>query len=117
MDQVPVGMAALREWRRVPRAVRRSYASGGQVSSDEHARAALGYAHLALSGLGFLIFLGPAALILVGFGVAMAIMDIGPDTFDVVLFVGLMVFVTFNHVRVAGRIRVRADRVLRGTLG
>lgn len=116
MDGAPEGFDAVRAWRQVPRETRRAYSAGTGADPD-HAWAALGYARLALSGLGFLIYIGPAVLVLAGFSIAMSLLDIGPDGFDLTIFGALLVFIAFNHVRTATRIRDAANRALGPRLG
>ena len=107
MSQPVRGMAAYRAWRSVPRTARRRYLAG-TATEPEYASAALGYATLAMTPLGFALYLGPAVLILFGVSIAMAAIGIGPDTTDVLIFVGLLVV---NHVRAASRVGKAARRI------
>ncbi len=105
------GMDAWRAWRQLPRAKRKELMKRTPSTSEE-ASVALDYSRFALSGLGIALLVGPALLIFVGVSIAMALLDIGPDAFDIFLFSALSVYLAFNHVNSSRQLRSRVRYAL-----
>ena len=113
MGQGPTstGLDAWRAWRQLPKAKRKELMKRTPSTSEE-ASVALDYSRFALSSLGIALFVGPALLIFVGVAIAMALFDIGPDTFDILLFSAMSVFIAFNHVNSSRQLRSRVRYAL-----
>lgn len=110
-EPIETGFDAWRSWRGVSGVTRRAMMRRPPADAEQ-ARIGFDYAVFALSGIGLLINIGGTLVVIVAVLASMAALEFAPDTFDVVLLVGFWVFLSFNHLRVYGRLRDSAEAVL-----